>query len=332
MEIDLSSDNQEHDIRFLLSYADQKHRIFEIDNVLAALYNDQEAEAHGQDLYTTLRKHHDFSDKALAQPAYLARTERFREWLTDPHSDILLVDAHVGSQTGGRTSSMSVFCATLVQSLMEHSKSFTRQRCASFVLYHFCGLHYNKSGNLEGPSGLIRSLLGQLLRAWPRDQPPGIQFEKSLLDVESGHTESDVRAACQIFQRLVSVLPPGTTIHCIIDGVSEFDTDLWQRSRYLKMVINCLRASVMSSGTSGGHEAYLKVLMTCTNSSSKAMREILTGEHQISLEAGDFLSQSLSPLSPASLTDELHRSRSFGDTVVQESPSKRRHSTTDVTN
>lgn len=314
------------------SYSDRKYRILDIDNVLAALYNDQGAAANGQDLYTTLRKHHDFSDKALAQPAYLARTERFRDWLTDLHSDILLVDAHVGSQTSGRTSSMSVFCATLVQSLIEYSQSFTRPGRATFVLYHFCGLHHNKSGNLEGPSGLIRSLLGQLLQAWPRDQPPGIQFEKSLRDLGSGHTESDVRAACQIFQKLVSTLPSGTTVHCIVDGISEFDTDLWERSRYLKMVLNCLRASVMASGTPGGHEAYLKVLMTCTHSSSKAMREILTGEHQISLEAGDFLSQPLSPLSPASLTDELHRSRSFGDTVVQESPSKRRHSTTDVTN
>lgn len=316
----------------MLSYSDQKDRILDIDNVLAALYNDQEAAAHGQDLYTTLRKHHDFSDKALAQPAYLARTERFREWLTDLHSDILLVDAHVGSETSGRTSSMSVFCATLAQSLIEYSKSSTRPGCANFVLYHFCGLHHNKSGNLEGPSGVIRSLLGQLLQAWPRDQPPGIQFEKSLRDLQSGDTEADVRGACQMFQRLISVLPPSTTVHCIIDGISEFDTDLWQRSRYLKMVLNCLRASVMSSGTSDGDEAHLKVLMTCTHSSSKAMREILTGEHQISLGAGDFLSQSLSPLSPALLTDELHRNRSLGDTVVQESPSNRRHSTTDMTN
>lgn len=316
----------------MLSYADQKDRILDIDNVLAALYNDQDKAAHGQDLYSTLRKHHDFSEKALAQSAYLARTERFREWLIDLHSDILLVDAHVGGETSGKTSSMSVFCATLVQSLMEHSESFTRPGYANFVLYHFCGLHHNKTGNLEGPSGLIRSLLGQLLQAWPRDQPPGIQVENSLRDVGSGDTESDVHAACQIFQRLISALPSGTTIHCIIDGISEFDTDLWQRSRYLKMVLNCLRASVMSSGMSDGQEAYLKVLMTCTHSSSKAMREILTGEHQISLGAGDFLSQPLSPMSPAFLTEELHRSRSFGDTVVQESPSKRRHSTTDATN
>lgn len=331
MKADQSSDNREHDMHNTLSCSNQKDRTFDIDRALASLYDGQEATVHHDDLCATLKKHHDFSDKALSQSANLASTQRFRQWLIHPHSDILLVDAHVGSETNGRTSSISVFCAALVQSLLEHSKVSARPGYSEVVLYHFCGLHHHKRGYLEGPLGLIRSLLGQLLQALPQQNPADTQFETSLRDLGSEDTESDVRAACQMLQSLVSGLPPGTTIRCIIDGISEFDTVLWERSRYLKMVLNCLRASVMSSGTSDRQMACLKVLMTCAHSSSKAMRDILTEDHQISLEAGDFLSQPLSPMSPALLTDELHRSRSLDDTVVQESPSKRRHSTTDAT-
>lgn len=297
----------------MLSFSDQSDQGLDIDHVLAMLYGDQEATAHAQDLWTTLRKHHDFSDKALAQPTYLANTDRFRQWLVHPHSDILLVDAHVGSQISGKTSSMSVFCATLAQSLLEYSKTANQQENSDFVLYHFCGLHYNKSGNLEGPLGLIRSLLGQLLQAWPRDNLPDAQLETNPRDIGSGQTESEVLATCQMFQRLVSVLPPGTTIHCIIDGISELDTELWERSRYLKMVVDCLRASVMSSGALHKKDARLKVLLTSANSSSKAMRDILAGDYQISLRAGEFLSQPAAPMSPTFLADELRRTRSLGD-------------------
>lgn len=322
MEVNQPSANQAYGMPCMLSLSTQKDRTFDIDGVLAVLYDGQEGTAHGGDLLATLRKHHDFSDKALAQPAYLANTERFRKWLVDLHSDILLVDAHVGSQTSGKTTSMSVFCATLVQSLLDYSKATTQPGRSEFVLYHFCGLHHNKIGNLEGPPGLIRSLVGQLLQAWPRDRPPDTPSETSLRDFGSGHTESDVRAACQMFEKLVSVLPPGTTIHCIIDGISEFDTELWERSRYLKMVLDCLRALVMSSSTLHKNEAHLKVLMTSAHSSSKAMRELLTEEQQISLRAGNFLSQPVSPISPAFLTDELQRSRSLVDTMVQRDESK----------
>lgn len=322
MEIDQPSANQEYGMHCTLYLSSQKNRIFDIDRVLAILYNGQEERAHGRDLLATLRKHHDFTDKALAQPAYLANTDRFRKWLVDLHSDILLVDAHVGSQTSGKTSSMSVFCATLVQSLLDYSKATTQPGRSEFVLYHFCGLHHNKSGNLEGPPGLIRSLLGQLLQAWPRDRPPDNPSETSLRNFGSGNTESDIQTACQMFEKLVSVLPAGTTIHCIIDGISEFDTELWERSKYLKMVVDCLRASVMSSNALQNREAHLKVLMTSANSSSKGMREILTGEQQISLRAGNFLSQPVSPISPTFLTDELQRSRSLVDTMVQRDESK----------
>ncbi|KAH8756369.1 hypothetical protein F5883DRAFT_429860 [Diaporthe sp. PMI_573] len=280
-----------HGTDSMLSFSDQRDQGLDIDHALAMLYRDQEAVAHRQDLCTTLRKHHDFTDKALAQPSYLANTNRFRHWLVHPHSDILLVDGHVGSQTSGRTSPMSVFCATLAQTLLEHAKTATQHEHSEFVLYHFCGLHHNRSGNLEGPLGLIRSLLGQLLQAWPRDSPPDAQFETSLQGVGSGNTELEVRAACKVFQMLISTLPHGTTIHCIIDGISEFDTKLWERSRYLNLVVDCLRASATSSGTLHKQEAHLKVLMTSADSSSKAMRESLARDHQISLRAGEFLSQ-----------------------------------------
>lgn len=148
--------------------------------------------------------------------------------------------------------------------------------------------------------------------------------------VGSGNTDSDVRVARQMSQRLVSVLLPGTSIPCIVDEISEFDTELWERSRYLKMVVGYLRVSVMSSGTSDKHNAYLKDLMTCSNSSSKAMRIVLIGDQQITLAAGNFISQPMLPISPALLTEELQKSRPRSDTLGQESQSKRRHSTTNV--
>lgn len=289
-----------------------------IGDVLAMLFTGGEAVSHSQDLSNTLRKHHCFGDEALAQPAYLINVERFRQWLVESRSDILLVDAHVGSEMSGSISPMSVFCATLVQSLLERSRLTHESGRAEVVLFFFCGLHRSRQSDLEGPSGLIRSLLGQLLLSWPKEWPLYNDSMPSLLEIKAGNTEAAVPLMARMFQELVSTLPLGTIIYCVVDDISAFDTELWGRLRGLEVIIDCLRKLVGPPGTRHTNEAYLKVVMTSANGSSKEVRDMLVGEQRISLRAGQYLSQPVSPMSPASLTDELQRACSLTEAVVQE--------------
>lgn len=86
----------------------------DLGHVLAALCSDEEIKSHVHDLDFTIRKHHDFSNKALAQAAYLTNMDRFRQWQGGRKSDILLVDGHAGSEGNGRTTPMSVVCQARV--------------------------------------------------------------------------------------------------------------------------------------------------------------------------------------------------------------------------
>lgn len=174
--------------------------IQDLNELLLILCDDTEGSCHVDDLYASLRKYDTFSDKDLAESAYLAETHSFRQWLQGVSAEPLLVDGHCGSHTTRRTSPMSVFCASLIQSLQNNSAQKQEQErgqlihgSTELVLYFFCGQHMYEEGPLAGPQGLIRSLTTQLILSWPQlSPPPDLQFVSSLFPESVSSIQADL--------------------------------------------------------------------------------------------------------------------------------------------
>lgn len=297
----------------------------DIDELLMILLADTEVSCHVDDLYASLRKYDAFSDKDLARSAYLAETQPFREWLQGLRAGPLLVDGHCGNHMNRRASPMSVFCASLVQSLRNNSAQQQEQerghqshRSGNLVLYFFCGQHTYDGGTLAGPQGLIRSLTAQLILAWPELMPPpDLQFLSKLFPgtVSSAQADLDVGTVCDIFAVLLEQLPATSTVHCIIDGLSCFETSIGNWSEDICEVVEVL-SGCCSYELSDGQCANFKLLLASADKST-VVRDLSAFRRNgiVELRAGEFYS---SLLSPTALISDLKRKKYFSDTGVGE--------------
>lgn len=317
---------QQQEARQLPDIPFQEPVEYTLDEMTMILCHESEASCHVVDLYNTLRQYDAFSDKAIAQAAYLSETSQFREWLQHPGPDHLLVDGHCENHTTRRTSPLSVFLASLTQSLLDRlSQPASFQGGPDIVLYFFCGQHV-EDGPLAGPQGLIRSLATQLILSWPQQSPPpDVGFLSSLLPGALSEAEEDleVDTVCRIFQAILRQLPPSSTVYCIIDGISYFETSIGGRSEDACTVVDCLQ-SCSSADTADGARPVVKTLLASANRSTE-VRDIFPADRRVELRTGNFYN---SVVSPTALISDLRSQASFADLVAEDN-SDREYATAD---
>lgn len=295
----------------------------DLDELLTILCADTEGSCHVDDLYATLRKYDTFSDKDLAESAYLAETQPFRQWLQGSRTEPLLVDGHCGNHMNRRASPMSVFCASLIQSLRNNSAKQKEQErrqqshsSTDLVLYFFCGQHMYDEGPLAGPQGLIRSLTTQLILAWPQLMaPPDLQLISSLFseNVYSAQSDLDIQTVCDIFEALLGQLPTMSTVHCIIDGLSCFETSIGNWSEGIWDVVDFL-SSCYSYDMRYGPRPTVKLLLASADKSTVVCDlPVFRSNGIVYLRAGGFYG---SLLSPTALISDLQTQKSFPNMVV----------------
>lgn len=261
-----------------------------LDQLLKIICNDGESTGHMNDLYFTMQQYEQFSDRSLSQAAYLSEKPQFRNWLLGSGSATLLVDGHCGEHLSHRMSPLSIFCTTLIQSLLDLSHS-----SQDIVLHFFCGQHLDPTGSLYGPQGLIRSLTAQLiLELWTRQLRPDFHFlaDQPKFDGHTYPEDIDVRAMCQVFVSLLGQLPPGTTVYCVMDGISQFETTLGNWSEELRVVVACLQwCGENPEGRSG---VSMKSLFASADAST-VIRELVSLEEQVDLSSGEYYGSVASP-------------------------------------
>jgi len=198
-----------------------------------------------------LRQSNSLRPKGLGKARWLLTTAQFKNWLSQPLSGILLVDGHCKDDGIGKISPLSVLCASLATTLA--------QTGSSMILHFFCSSHTRVEQNLiGGPSGLVRSLITQLL-LYP--DSPDVELdplEQSLYDAVSQY---NVRALVSLFGSIVGNMDKSKTIICIIDGISDFETPLRGWDREILDVVDQLRNLVHCQRSGPA----LKLLMTCPN-------------------------------------------------------------------
>ncbi|KAI0186603.1 hypothetical protein EV127DRAFT_500486 [Xylaria flabelliformis] len=206
-----------------------------------------------------------FHPSTRGQVNSLLEHEKFRDWLSRSHQSLILVDANIRESALERLSAISVLSSTLVTSLMEACPD------TAVVVHFFCGLHASPHDPWYGPTGLVRSLILQLLmkldardpemRTWSLDFIDDRRFLQNL----EQHSLADL---CSALHWLLYEFMPDTYIYCIIDSISCFDTSRLLRD--LSTVIEGLRNIVNDTKLM----PVVKVLLTNPFESTRAIKEM----------------------------------------------------------
>ncbi|KAJ2993645.1 hypothetical protein NUW58_g1776 [Xylaria curta] len=210
--------------------------------------------------------HFDAESQGKAQ--WLMKTPEFGNWMQGRRSSILIADGATNGQIL-LVSPMSGLCAALASGLADDDSG-------TITLFFFMGLHIgtdSTSHDLDGPQGMMRCLIAQLLSSSLLE--PNLGF-LTLDDLEA-YQRHDLKSLCNLFVRLVQQLPPGTDIFCIIDGISWYEQAPW---------LTGLRSATgmfeyLMGQLDPDYAAILKVLMTSHGRSREIVQHLaldLTGE------------------------------------------------------
>jgi hypothetical protein len=154
----------------------------------------------------------------LACKTLLARVlanARFRRWITAGDSDLIYVEGRLDPSSYGRTSPVAYICANLVHLFQDKPKTMT--------LSFFCGQHVASNDDLQGPKGLIRSILAKLLMAWPDAPLSNVDLTSFQEDI----ARISIDVLCHTFEQVLGQAPSDCTLYLVIDDLAQFERDSW---------------------------------------------------------------------------------------------------------
>ena len=168
---------------------------------------EQDVKAKLEIIWTLPR--HD-QDRVMA----IMRSHKLQKWITSTDSSALFINAnHKGSARQQPTTFIS---AKLVDSMTLSSSSAVPEPQVTLVLAFFCGEHLQKDDPDSGPAGMMRNLLAQLLLAY-RD------FDLRTIRRMQDLNYDDVNDLCDMFDLLITQLPPYILVFCILDAISFYE-------------------------------------------------------------------------------------------------------------
>ncbi|MCJ1401380.1 hypothetical protein MMC11_004592 [Xylographa trunciseda] len=180
---------------------------------------------------------------------YVMRSQKLMAWLSRVSSAALLVNGHCVDVQ--RRSPLSFVCAKLADSLqrVQHENNV-------LAMQFFCGEHVRWQDDSDNtPSGIINSLLGQLLKHCKR-------FNLDLSNVMKlgSFRKDDVDALCKRFQKVLAKLPRQTVVFAIVDGLSYYADDPEREEETDKLL--GLLISLTKSSRKHSNRCIFKLLLT----------------------------------------------------------------------
>lgn len=171
-----------------------------------------------RDFENVLRQGHQLDHIQQAQTHWVLHQDQLRQWMFSASSDILVVHGDLAAFSGDhqRISSLSVVCATMAAGLIQTSPK-------SIALYYFCGLHMSSQDDLDGPQGLLRLLIGRLLLELDTTGGHAPKLQSMDASFIEGLQRRDIWHLCALLSSLLDMFAPGTTIYCMIDGITWYD-------------------------------------------------------------------------------------------------------------
>jgi hypothetical protein len=180
------------------------------------------------DVQHIIRRGHSLSSDAVSHAATMFQTTQVQNLLQSPESGVVLVNGCTDRSQNTKITPITFVCATLTSALR-------RSTTANVVLGFFCGLHLSSQDDLIGPQGLIRSLVADVVLSLAQNEcispTAPIWFPASQEHFE----ELSFKDICQLFCRLVELVPKEITVYCVVDGISYYERADWREEYDLMM-------------------------------------------------------------------------------------------------
>lgn len=157
-----------------------------------------------------------------------------------------------GHSYAKRKTPLSFVSARLVHAI---DKVRSLERSEIITAHFFCGLHDTYEESWECPSGVVNSLLAQLLTQYRNTKDIKIESPEGL-------KSHKIRAVFGYFERIIKQLPEGVTVFCVIDSVSTY-VNLPEIEGDAKWLISNL---LWLATTEPPEKATFKLLLTAPNS------------------------------------------------------------------
>lgn len=194
----------------------------QLQTIWSDLLLDKEADRlPASDTASQLRLIHTLSFASQDKAVALIASPRLQAWLTGPYSSMLLVNGQMFSNDAEALQSpLSYFCARLIDNVLNRSQHGGASVAPQPLgLCWFCGMHTNeKKDDYASPAGILISILSQLIHQIVESPAPVTLTDVSILDKLV--REEDLLC---MFERLVGVLPAGTVLFCVLDGLSYYE-------------------------------------------------------------------------------------------------------------
>lgn len=192
---------------------------------------------------------------------YAIKSAALARWVRSERSSVLVINGH-GSGVK-RKSGLSFLCARLVYSLDkirfgDEPGSSTVVRPEIVPIHFFCGqhLHNDDSESWESPSGVINSLLVQLVSQCT-DIDPSRSTALRISDIDN----SEVGDVFEFFRLSIKQLPSNSIVYCIVDAMS-FYTNNDQVSKPAQRLLKGLLKLTKTSKKNPKSRAVFKLLLT----------------------------------------------------------------------
>lgn len=154
----------------------------------------------------------------------ILQDDYFKYWLASNASGVVLIEELIPFPRFGTYSATSLFSSMLATSIPAISRSDQRPR---FITSFFCSLHSATDDMAHGPKGMMRSMISQLIHSIPSDElrQLNLSFIKNDSRLEGLVKRHEVTALCHVYATLICQLSRDATIICILDEISDFETD-----------------------------------------------------------------------------------------------------------
>lgn len=191
----------------------------------------------------------------------LMQSPKLHAWITDTDSSVLLINGNYNGSA--RQSPLSFVCAKLVDSIQPPLQEDQPKNPSIFAHAFFCGQHLDSKDPDTGLDGLMRSLIAQLLVAYPK-------FDYSTVQRLRHINPDSVRSLCEIFFVLVMQIPTETMVFCMIDGITFYESSPTR----LKDAHKVVQTLVDVSRSCGENGCIFKVLLTSPGNSRAVYKEL----------------------------------------------------------
>jgi hypothetical protein len=175
-----------------------------------------------------IRRGRSIDPAAIAQAATMVQSPQVQQLFHASQSGIVLVDGCADRSQMSKVSPLSYICATTAAVLRSGPPNVT--------LTFFCGQHLASNDDLQGPQGVMRALVTSLITSLFQNRLISNFLPPQLLSLPGEVEHLLLKDICELFHRLLRLVPRGISVYCLVDGVSYYERDIWREDFNLMLI------------------------------------------------------------------------------------------------